>query len=178
MSEGCSEAHLEVLCHQPGLEGRVQQGGSNAAEQASDQQHDEHVPVLGRAADAVGDDIRQCCLLPPSASMQSFRRPRLQSHHGSGRCCTLKDILHSQQLPACPLSYTLLLELGRCLSLLLSAASHMTCMTHGRTQEGTRDAVEESAHVLSARDPTIVPKTAEDPKPAMNRRPMSPLSKP
>ena len=36
----------------------------------------------------------------------------------------------------------------------------------------------ESVHVLSAREPTMVPKIMEEPKPAMNRRPMSPLSKP
>lgn len=37
---------------------------------------------------------------------------------------------------------------------------------------------EQRAHVLSAREPTIVPKIMDDPKPAMKRRPMSPLSKP
>jgi hypothetical protein len=34
------------------------------------------------------------------------------------------------------------------------------------------------AHVLSARDPTMVPKIIDDPKPAMNSRPMSPRPKP
>jgi hypothetical protein len=31
-------------------------------------------------------------------------------------------------------------------------------------------------HYLSARDPTIVPKSIEDPNPAMNSLPISPLS--
>lgn len=35
-----------------------------------------------------------------------------------------------------------------------------------------------AAHVLSAREPTMVPKTMDEPKPAMNSRPMSLRSKP
>ena len=44
--------------------------------------------------------------------------------------------------------------------------------TRKRARSGVR------THYLSPRLPTTVPNTMDDPKPAMKRRPMSPLSKP
>ena len=61
-------AHLEVLSHQPGLKGRVEEGGSNTTEEAAHQEHVVVVPVLGEAAQRVGCNIQQGSLLAAPAS--------------------------------------------------------------------------------------------------------------
>jgi len=60
-------ARLEVLGDEPGLERGVEQRGGHAAEQAPNEQHPEHVPVLGEAADGVGRHVRQRRLLAAPA---------------------------------------------------------------------------------------------------------------
>ena len=56
-------AHLEVLGDKPGLEGREEQAGGDAAEDAPHQEHSEVVEVLGEAAERVRDHVGQRCLL-------------------------------------------------------------------------------------------------------------------
>lgn len=60
--------YLEVLSHQPGLEGRVEKRRSHAAEQAPHKQDIKIVPVLGEAAKGVSQDINDAGLLSPSAA--------------------------------------------------------------------------------------------------------------
>mmetsp|Transcript_26350 Transcript_26350/g.64720 ORF Transcript_26350/g.64720 Transcript_26350/m.64720 type:complete len:294 (+) Transcript_26350:791-1672(+) len=56
---------LEVLRHEPGLKRREQQRGGDAAEEAPHHQHPVVGPVLGDAAQDVGDAVRQRGVLAP-----------------------------------------------------------------------------------------------------------------
>lgn len=61
--------HLEVLCHQPGLESAEQEAGGDAAQQAPPRQHPEAVEVLGEAAQGVNDAVGERSALAATAAM-------------------------------------------------------------------------------------------------------------
>lgn len=179
--------HLDVLADHPALKHGVEQGRGNAAENAAEEKHPKVGHMLGEAADGVRQHVQQRRPLPPTAANTGYgpgelRRerprppwaeqaagPRHASHATSGLDGRRRAA--SRRLPA---------RWG-CAAAHLPAVPHTLLWDSRRLPPGStagQQAHPPPTHYLSARVPIAVPKTMEDPNPAMNRRPISPREKP